>query len=75
MPDPANLSCIDAQPGPVMAAISFDELGRQCLLQALRRAAHAGQSVIALHILHETERTIGLYRRHDRGEVLRPNID
>jgi nucleotide-binding universal stress UspA family protein len=61
--------------GPVIAAMTFDEQGRQCLRQALHRAAHTGQSVIALHIVHETGRTSGMYRRHDRGEVLRPDVD
>lgn len=62
-------------PGPVIAAVTFDERGRQCLRQALQRAAHTGQTVVALHIVHESERSIGLYRRHDRGEVLRPNSE
>jgi len=75
MSDAAILTKVDADPGPVIAAISFDERGRQCLIQALRRAAHTAQPVIALHVLHESGRTMGLYRRHDRGEVLRPNAD
>lgn len=75
MPEVASLLPLEAQPQPVIAAIGFDEYGRQCLRQALRLAAHKDRPAIALHILHETARNLGFYRRHDDGEVLRPNAD
>lgn len=66
---------INAQPGPVLAAVTFDEQGRSCLRHALRRAAHTGRSAIALHVVHETEQNMGLYRGHEQGEELRPYAD
>ncbi|NBD95984.1 MAG: universal stress protein [Gammaproteobacteria bacterium] len=75
MPSAANPTDLWPQPGPVIAAVRFDEYGRHCLRQALRLAARRGQPAIALHILHETMRTSGFYRRHDDGEVLRPSLD
>jgi len=66
---------VDAQPGPILAAVTFDEQGRSCLRHALRRAAHTGRSAIALHVVHETERNMGLYRCHDQGEELMPYAD
>ncbi|WP_295544276.1 universal stress protein [uncultured Thiohalocapsa sp.] len=75
MPEPISPLDPAAPPGPVVAAVRFDEVGRHCLRQALRAAAHQHRPAIALHILHETARTAGLYRRHDDGDVLRPNLD
>jgi len=66
---------VDVQLSPVLAAVTFDEEGRSCLRHALRRAAHTGQPAIALHVVHETERSMGQYRRHDQGELLRPYAD
>ncbi len=62
------------QPGarPILAAVSLDEQGQHCLRQACRQAALTGATVIALHVIHETGRNAGLYRRHDTGEVMRP---
>lgn len=75
MPSAASPSDLWPQSGPVVAAVHFDECGRHCLRQALRLAAHRGQPAIALHILHETARTMGFYRHHDDGDVLRPSLD
>lgn len=66
---------VNAQPGPVLAAVTFDEQGRSCLRHALRRAAHTGRSAIALHVVHETEHNMGLYRGHEQGDELRPYAD
>jgi len=60
---------------PIVAAVTFDEQGRQCLRHACQRAARTGEPVIALHIVHETVRDAGLYRRHDRGQVALPFLD
>jgi nucleotide-binding universal stress UspA family protein len=57
---------------PILAALSLDAQGQQCLLQACRQATLTGAAIIALHVIHETGRNAGLYRRHDTGEVLRP---
>lgn len=59
-------------PRPILAAVSLDRHGQQCLRQACRQATLTGAEVIALHVIHETGRNAGLYRRHDTGEVLRP---
>jgi nucleotide-binding universal stress UspA family protein len=75
MPEAASLPKLSAEFRPVIAAIGFDEYGRQCLRQALRLAARRDRPAIALHILHETPRNLGFYRRQDDGEVLRPNAD
>lgn len=75
MADTARFSDVGARRGPVIAAVRFDEAGRQCLRHALLGAAQTGRPAIALHVLHETGRTLGLYRRHDDGEVLRPNAE
>jgi nucleotide-binding universal stress UspA family protein len=75
MPHVTRLHDRDAPLSPVVAAISFDEQGRNCLRQALRLAARRGRPVIALHVLNETPRTLGFYRLHDDGEVLRPIAD
>jgi nucleotide-binding universal stress UspA family protein len=60
---------------PVIAAVSFDHQGSQCLRQACQRAAHTGQPVIALHVVYESGRTIGLYHRHDSRPGLMPIAD
>jgi nucleotide-binding universal stress UspA family protein len=60
---------------PILAAVTFDDAGRQCLRGACRRAGKTGQPVIALHVVHETGRTTGLYRQHDRGITARPLVD
>lgn len=75
MPHDPHLPNAGGSAGPVIAAVRFDEAGRQCLRHALHQAAHRGTAAVALHILHETPRTLGLYRRHDDGEVLRPLVD
>lgn len=75
MPHAASLPQPTAESRPVIAAVCFDEYGRQCLRQALRLAARRDRPAIALHILHETTRNLGFYRRQDDGEVLRPNAD
>jgi nucleotide-binding universal stress UspA family protein len=59
-------------PRPILAAVSLDMRGQQCLRQACRQATLSGATVIALHVIHESGRDAGLYRRHDTGEVLRP---
>lgn len=75
MADAASFSDVEARRGAVIAAIRFDDEGRQCLRQALLRAVQTGRPAIVLHVLHETVRTMGLYRSHDDGEVLRPNAE
>ncbi len=75
MPHATRLHDREAPLSPVVAAISFDEQGRNCLRQALRLAASRGRPAIALHVLNETPRTLGFYRLHDDGEVLRPIAD
>ena len=75
LPDLDVQPSVDGQLGPLLAAITFDEEGRNCLRHALRQAAHTGQPAIALHVVHENEHSIGQYRRHDQGEPLRPNGD
>lgn len=60
---------------PIVAAVTFDEQGRQCLRHACQRAARTGEPVIALHVIHETGRVAGLYRRHDRGQAALPIPD
>lgn len=60
---------------PIIAAVSFGHAGSQCLRQACQRAAHTGQPVIALHVVHETGRTAGLYHRHDTSPGLTPIAD
>ena len=75
MDNTASFLDVDARRGPLIAAVRFDEKGRQCLRRALRTAAPAGQPVIALHILHETVRTLGLYCSQDGRKVLRPNSE
>ena len=60
---------------PIVAAVTFDEQGRQCLQHACQRAARTGEPVIALHVVHETVRDAGLYRRHDCGQVALPIVD
>jgi len=62
-------------PRPILAAVSLDAQGQQCLRQACRQATLTGAPVVALHVVHETGRTAGLYRQHDTGEVLRPIDD
>lgn len=75
LPDVDVQPNVDVELGPVLAAVTFDEEGRNCLRHALRRAAHTGQPVIALHVVHETEHNMGQYRRHDQGELMRPYAD
>ncbi|KAA6183660.1 universal stress protein [Thiohalocapsa marina] len=60
---------------PIIAAVSFDEQGRQCLRQACLRAVHAAQPVVALHVVHETSRTAGQYARYNQGAGLLPLTD
>ena len=57
---------------PVVAAVTFDQQGSQCLRQACQRAAHTGQPVIALHVVHENGRTAGHYLRSSSSRLVAP---
>jgi nucleotide-binding universal stress UspA family protein len=56
----------------ILVALLLDDTGQMCLRYACHRALHTGQSVTAVHIVHETPETSGVYHRSKHAAGLLP---
>jgi nucleotide-binding universal stress UspA family protein len=58
---------------PVLVPVDFSSCSRAALLWAARFVGFSGVPLVILHVIHESGRQTGFYRRHDTAtKVLKP---
>lgn len=57
---------------PILGAVDLQPHSRQVVQRALSLAGEQGRPLLVLHVVHETERTAGFYRRHGNGDHVLP---
>ncbi len=57
---------------PILVALDLGEHCRECLEQAWRMAVQREQTLIVVHVAHETAQTAGMYRRNNHGSFMLP---
>lgn len=60
---------------PILVALDLSERSEPCLSYGCEMAAKFGQPLILLHVVHETDETAGMYRRHHKSNDTAPLRD